>query len=125
MWSLHACRLWLLLTQLCLPDASTQLRLLQLVTLKNKWMIYRGAHADDSLVVASVNRELFTLHHGVQAKLPGSDAVEYSLRAKGFIVGNREVDILHRGQSIGHVSPLQQFIRVHICMQDMHCLQRI
>ena len=116
---------WLLLTQVCLPDAPNYLRLLQLVSLKNKWMIYRGAHADDSVSIASVNRELFTLHHGVQAKLPGSDVVEYSLRAKGFIVGNREVDILHRGQSIGHVSPLQQFICVQLCMQDMHCLLRI
>ena len=81
-------------------------------------MIYRGAQADDSLVVASVNRELFTLHNGVQAKLPGSDAVEYSLRAKGFMRGNGEVDILHRGQSIGHVRPLQQFTCVLRCERD-------
>jgi len=47
------------------------------------------------------------MHHGVQAKLPGSDDVEYSLRARGYIVGRREVDILHRGQAIGHVSLLQ------------------
>ena len=72
-------------------------------------MIYRGAQVDDSLVVASVNRELFTIHHGFEAKLPGSNVVEYSLRAKGFIVGNREVDILHRDHIIGHVSPLYQF----------------
>ncbi len=44
------------------------------------------------------------MHHGFQAKLPGSDDVEYSLRARGCIVGRREVDILHRGQAIGHVS---------------------
>ena len=77
------------------------------MSLKNKWIICRGPHADDSLIVASVNKELFTMHHGVQAKLPGSDDVEYSLRAKGYIVGRREVDILHRGQAIGHVSLLQ------------------
>ena len=47
------------------------------------------------------------MHHGVQAKLPGSDDVEYSLRARGFIVGQREMDILHRGQAIGYVSLLQ------------------
>ena len=77
------------------------------MSLKNKWIICRGPHADDSLIVASVNKELFTMHHGVQAKLPGSDDVEYSLRARGYIVGRREVDILHRGQAIGHVSLLQ------------------
>lgn len=47
------------------------------------------------------------MHHGVQAKLPGSDDVEYSLRARGYIVGRREVDISHRGQAVGHVSVLQ------------------
>ena len=47
------------------------------------------------------------MHHGIQAKLPGSDVVEYSLRARGYIVGRREVDIMHRGQAIGHVSLLQ------------------
>ena len=47
------------------------------------------------------------MHHGVQAKLPGSDDVEYSLRARGYIVARREVDILHGGQAIGHVSLLQ------------------
>ena len=72
-------------------------------------MIYRGAQIDDSLEVASVNRELFTMRHGFHVKLPGSDVDEYSLHAKGFIVGNREVDILHRGQIIGHVGLLYQF----------------
>lgn len=76
----------------------------KLISLKNKWVICRGPHADDSLIVASVNKELFTMHHGVQAKLSGSDDVEYSLRARGYIVGRREVDILHGGQAIGHVT---------------------
>ncbi|KAL0030600.1 hypothetical protein WJX79_008346 [Trebouxia sp. C0005] len=75
----------------------------KLISLKKKWVICRGPHADESLIVASVNKELFTMHHGVQAKLPGSDDVEYSLRARGFIVGQREMDILHRGQAIGYV----------------------
>lgn len=31
----------------------------KLISLKNKWVICRGPHADDSLIVASVNKELF------------------------------------------------------------------
>ena len=61
--------------------------------------------------MGSINKEIFSLHHGVQAKLAGSDAVEYSLRSQGYIVGSREIDILHQGQIIGHVStPLTHLI---------------
>lgn len=37
-------------------------------------------------------------------RLAGSDAVEYSLRSKGYNFGSCEVDIIHQGQIIGHVS---------------------
>lgn len=75
------------------------------MSMKSKWVICSGGQITDSSVVANVNRELWTMHPAVQAKLPGSDNVEYSMRDKGWIIGKRDIDILHRGQKIGHVSP--------------------
>lgn len=80
------------------------------MSMKSKWVICRGAQVTDSSVVASVNRELWTMHRVVQAMLPGSNNVEYSIKDKGWIIGKRQIDILHRGQIIGHVSSL------HFCL---------
>ena len=62
----------------------------------------------DSAMVGTVNKEMFSMHHGVQAKLAGSNEVAFSLKAKGIIAGRREFDITHHGQVIGQVSQLIQ-----------------
>ena len=46
------------------------------------------------------------MHHGVQARLTGSDEVVFSLKAKGIVAGRREHDITYRGQVIGQASSL-------------------
>ena len=58
----------------------------------------------DSAILGTVNKEVFSMHHGVQARLTGSDEVVFSLKAKGIVAGRREHDITYRGQVIGQVS---------------------
>ena len=74
------------------------------MSMHRKWVICRGATADDKAVLAGVTKEMWSMHGGVQVKLAGNDNAEYTLRQQGIISGRREVDIMHHNQVIGHVS---------------------
>ena len=77
-----------------------------MISLHKKWVICRGGTVSDSAILATVNKEMFSMHHGVQARLTGSDEVVFSLKAKGIVAGRREHDITYRGQVIGQASSL-------------------
>ena len=75
-----------------------------MMSMHRKWVICRGATADDKAVIAGVTKEMWSMRGGVQVKLAGNGSAEYTLRQQGMISGRREVDIMHHNQVIGHVS---------------------
>ena len=97
-----------------------------MVSLHRKWVICKGADISDSATVATVTKELWSMHGGVQVRLAGHDKAEYTLRQQGIIAGRREIDIMHHNRVIGHVSQAptdcnHSFIRsmwltVHACV---------
>lgn len=92
------------------------------MSMTSKWVICRGGQLTDSSVVANVSREVWSMHRVVQARLPGSDTVEYSMRDNGC--SKREIDILHRGHIIGHVSSVHfSLLYVRLC-QNAHEAQQ-
>ena len=77
---------------------------MQIVSLKNKWLICRGQSFNDKNTVASVTKETLSIHGEIQVKLSGSKECHSTLRQKGIIAGKWEFDIMHKGQLIGQVS---------------------
>ena len=96
------------------PLPATLLHILQLVSMKRKWVICKGATVQDEAIVASVTRQTFSMHGGVEVRMPGSDEPQYTLRQQGIITGRREVDIMHKGRLIGQVCPAK--------LPSAHCI---
>lgn len=73
--------------------------------MKRLWRIYRGTLMNEEALAATINKQLWSMHYGIEAKMPGSQETDVLLRAqKAISVGRLKYDIIHRGNVIGHVS---------------------
>lgn len=59
---------------------------------------------DDSTVAATITRDAWSFRRGLEAKISGSQASDFTLRAKKIMAfRNQEYEILYRGSAIGQV----------------------
>ena len=77
---------------------------MQVWSMKSLWKIHRGANMDDSTVAATITRDAWSFRRGLEAKISGSQASDFTLRAKKIMAfRNQEYEILYRGTAIGQV----------------------
>ena len=64
----------------------------------------QGASFDDSTIAATITRDAWSLRRGLEAKIQGRQASDFSLRAKKIMAfRNQEYEVLYRGSVIGQV----------------------
>lgn len=105
LWSLSVCtKATLLHRDCCNAMRIKHLLLLQVISAHKKWVIHRGESVSDGILVATIKKERWSMHSGVEVKLAGGHKAEYTLRQQGLIAGRREIVIMHHNRVIGRVS---------------------
>ena len=83
------------------------------ITPKSVWSIYRGTVLDDSTLAATVSRDYWSMRRSLDAKLPGSQDPDFSLRGKKILTFSKpQYEIMHRGKIVGQVNCTLEILRL-------------